>query len=51
MAQRQVRAYRSCTLGETLTHITAALTVVVIVYLIAGVVGEGAVTLARYLTG
>lgn len=51
MAHRQMRAARACTISESLTHIACAVAVVVIVYLLAGVIGDGAVAAARYLSG
>lgn len=51
MAYRQMRATRACTLRESLTHIAFALVVVVVVYLIAGFIGDGAVFATRYMSG
>ncbi len=51
MAYRQMRATRACTVSESLKHIACAIAVVVVVYLIAGVIGDGAVAATRYLSG
>ncbi len=51
MAYRQMRPARACTLRESLTHIAVACAVVVIVYLLAGLIGDGAVVATRYFSG
>ncbi|MFD1786766.1 hypothetical protein ACFSC3_04185 [Sphingomonas floccifaciens] len=46
-----MRTTRTCTVRESLTHISCAIAVVVIVYLIAGLIGDGAVAATRYFSG
>ncbi|MHA6723320.1 hypothetical protein [Sphingomonas sp. RS2018] len=48
MVDREVRTYR---LGESLMHCGAVIAAVVIVYLIGGVIGDGAVAATRYFGG
>ncbi|URW75832.1 hypothetical protein M9980_00935 [Sphingomonas donggukensis] len=48
MADTKVRTHR---LTESLLHCGVAMAAVVIVYLLGGVVGDGAVAAARYFTG
>ncbi len=51
MAHRQMRATRACPVSESLKHVACAIAVLVVVYLIAGVIGDGAVAATRYLSG
>jgi len=51
MAHREVRPVAACSVTESLKHIAFAIAVVVIVYLLAGIIADGAVGAIRYLTG
>ncbi|WP_326525568.1 hypothetical protein [Sphingomonas sp.] len=46
-----MRARRSCGLGESCAHVACALLALVVIYLLAGLVGDAAVAATRYFSG
>lgn len=51
MADPQMRARRSCSLGESCAHVAFALLALVVIFLLADLVGDAVVVATRYFSG